>query len=182
MSFPSFPSFPSLRRRRVVFGGGIALAAGAAVVLAVGPSSFGAASTPAVTPRAQPTSTAAAAPTATDPNVYPFGAPVGNGDYKVPSPPQEPTLVPTIGTKTTQRLYGADPFEEAVSITQHIWPSAVPLNAPSGNDNVPDRPRAVTLLTPDDPLTAITATPIVHFPTDAPPLYVTGNGIPEVTL
>ena len=48
---------------------------------------------------------------------YPFGAPTGNGDFKVPPPPEEPTLVPTIGTKTTQRLYGADPYQEAVSIT-----------------------------------------------------------------
>jgi hypothetical protein len=89
--------------------------------------------------------------------------------------------VPTIGTKTTQRLYGADPYQEAVSITQHIWPAALAENAPGGNDNVPDRPRAVTLLTADDPLTAITATPLVHFPDDAPILYVTRNGIPQVT-
>jgi hypothetical protein len=40
----------------------------------------------------------------------------------------------------------------------------------------------VTLLMPDDPLTAITATPIVHFPDDAPVLYVAADGIPQVTL
>ena len=84
-----------------------------------------------------------------------------------------------LSTKTTTRLYGADPFEEAVSITQHIWPAALPENAPN---LVPDRPRAVTLLTPDDPLTAITATPLIHFPDDAPVLYVAKDGIPEVTL
>ncbi|MDX6245278.1 MAG: hypothetical protein QOE76_3001 [Frankiales bacterium] len=118
----------------------------------------------------------------TDPNLYPFGAPTGNGDFKVPPPPEEPTLIPTIATKTTTRLYGADPFQEAVSITQHIWPAAVPLNNPAENDNDPDRPWALTLLTPDDPLTDITAVPLIHFPDDAPILYVTKTGIPQVTL
>jgi hypothetical protein len=97
----------------------------------------------------------------------------------VPPPPEAPTLSPTIATKTTTRLYGADPFEEAISITQHIWPAALPENAPN---LVPDRPRAVTLLTPDDPLTAITATPLIHFPDDAPVLYVTNGGVPANTL
>jgi hypothetical protein len=97
----------------------------------------------------------------------------------VPPPPESPTLSPTIATKTTTRLYGADPFEEAISITQHIWPAALPENAPN---LVPDRPRAVTLLTPDDPLTAITATPLIHFPDDAPVLYVTNGGVPANTL
>jgi hypothetical protein len=127
---------------------------------------------------------AAAAPAAAqapDPNLYPFGAPTGNGDFKVPPPPQEPTLVPTIGTKNTQRLYGSSPFEEAVSVTQHIWPAALPLNTP-GESYTPDRPWGLTLLTPDDPLTAITATPIIHFPDDAPVLYVNKDGIPQVTL
>jgi hypothetical protein len=97
----------------------------------------------------------------------------------VPSPPGEPTLSPTIATKTTTRLYGANPYEEAVSITQHIWPAGLPENTPNP---VPDRPRAVTLLTPDDPLTDITATPLIHFPDDAPVLYVTSSGVPEITL
>ena len=97
----------------------------------------------------------------------------------VPPPPEAPTLSPTIATKSTTRLYGADPFEEAISVTQHIWPAALPENAPN---LVPDRPRAVTLLTPDDPLTAITATPIIHFPDDAPVLYVTNGGVPANTL
>jgi hypothetical protein len=56
------------------------------------------------------------------------------------------------------------------------------LNAPTENDNDPDRPWGLTLLTPDDPLTAITAVPLLHFPDDAPILYVTKNGIPQVTL
>src|SRR5256886_4082559 len=117
-----------------------------------------------------------------DPNMYPFGAPKGSGDYKVPPPPEAPTLVPTIGTKTTQRLYGANPFQEAVSVTQHIWTAAVPENNPAENNNDPDRPWGVTLITPDAPLTAITATPLIHFPDDAPILFVTKSGIPRITL
>ena len=113
---------------------------------------------------------------------YPFGAPSGTPDYAVPPPPGQPTLVPTYGTKTTQRLYGEDPFQEAVSVTQHVWPAALPENAPNENNNDPDRPWGVTLVTPDDPLTAITAVPLLHFPNDAPILYVTKNGIPKVTL
>jgi hypothetical protein len=117
-----------------------------------------------------------------DKNMYPFGAPTGSGDFSVPPPPEQPTLVPTIGTKSTQRLYGADPFQEAVSVTQHIWPAAISTTAPTENNNDPDRPWGLTLLTPDDPLTAITAVPLLHFPDDAPILYVTKDGIPQVTL
>jgi hypothetical protein len=59
--------------------------------------------------------------------------------------------------------------------------AAVPLNAPTENNNDPDRPWGLTLLTRDDPLTAITAVPLLHFPNDAPILYATKNGIPKVT-
>jgi hypothetical protein len=126
------------------------------------------------------TATTASPPT---PNAQmdPFGAPTGKPDYSVPPPPGQPTLVPTYGTKTTQRLYGANPFQEAVSVTQHVWPAALPENAPNENNNDPDRPWGITLLTPDDPLTAITAVPLLHFPDDAPILYVTRHGIPKVT-
>jgi hypothetical protein len=121
-------------------------------------------------------------PPASDPQLYPFGAPDGEPDYSVPPPPGQPTLVATYGTKTTQRLYGDDPFQEAVSVTQHVWPAALPENLPTENNNDPDRPWGVTLVTPDDPLTAITAVPLLHFPDDAPILYVTRTGIPQVTV
>jgi hypothetical protein len=136
------------------------------------------ASTPGTTASA-PTSTA---PSSTDPNLYPFGAPSGGVAVKVPPPPQEATLSPTYTTKTTTRIYGANPFEEAVSVTQHIWPAALPANAPNETNNVPDRPWGITLITPDDPLTGITAVPLIHFPDDAPILFVNNNGIPTVTL
>ena len=111
----------------------------------------------------------------------PFGAPTSKPDYAVPPPPGEPTLAPTVATKTTTRIYGANPFQEAASVTQHIWPAALPENAPNENNNDPDRPWGLTLLTPDDPLTAITAAPLIHFPDDAPVLYVGRHGIPPVT-
>jgi len=85
-------------------------------------------------------------------------------------------------TKTTTRIYGSNPFEEAVSVAQHIWTSALPENVPANAANNADRTRAVTLVTPDDPLTDITATPLIHFPDAAPILYVTNKGIPAITL
>jgi hypothetical protein len=165
------------RTRIAVAGGGIA-AVGLALILlaAAGVFSAGASTTGHVK-----LVTTAAAPPAPDSQTAPFGAPSGRPDYSVPPPPGEPTLVPTIGTKSTQRLYGANPFQEAVSVTQHVWNAVLPENAPNENNNVPDRPWGVTLVTPDDPLTAITAVPLLHFPDDAPILYVTRHGIPKVT-
>jgi hypothetical protein len=125
--------------------------------------------------------TKSVAPPSPNAQMDPFGAPKAAPDYSVPPPPGEPGLIPTVATKTTTRLYGANPFQEAVSVTQHVWPAALPENAPNENNNVPDRPWAVTLVTPNDPLTAITAVPLLHFPDDAPILYVTPNGIPQVT-
>jgi hypothetical protein len=126
--------------------------------------------------------TTTASPSTPNPQTEPFGVPSAKADYSVPPPPGQPTLVATIGTKTTQRLYGANPFQEAVSVTQHVWPAALPENAPNENNNDPDRPWGLTLLTPDDPLTAITAVPLLHFPDDAPILYVTRHGIPQITV
>jgi hypothetical protein len=155
--------------------GGVFTASGASTA-----TTTGASTTTGTTPAT--TSTTNTQSGSADPNLYPFGAPSGGPTVMVPSPPEDPTLSPTIATKTTTRLYGANPFEEAVSITQHIWPAAIPENNPSENNNDPDRPWGLTLVTPDDPLTAITATPLIHFPDDAPILYVTNSGIPEVTL
>jgi hypothetical protein len=172
-------SFNAYVRPRALLAGGAALAAGAAVWLALPNSNAGAADNAVAAGKAAPARALAAT---TDPNLYPFGAPTGGVAVKVPPPPTEPTLSPTYTTKTTTRIYGSDPFEEAVSVTQHIWPSVVPLNDPTENNNDPDRPWGLTLVTPDDPLTAITATPLIHFPDDAPILYVTSSGIPEITL
>ena len=158
-----------------VLAGGAALAAGVALWFAFAEGSAGGTTEATATP-------VAAQVNKPNANVYPFGVPSGGVAVKVPPPPTEPTLSPTYTTKTTTRIYGSDPFEEAVSVTQHIWPAVVPLNNPNENDNDPDRPWGVTLVTTDDPLTAITATPLIHFPDDAPILYVTKNGIPDITL
>jgi len=176
-------SFSSYVRPRTLLAGVAALIAGVALWLTLASGNA-----EAVDNAASTTTTSTTAEPATpgfnpsDKNLFPFGAPRGGVAVKVPPPPTEPTLSPTYATKTTTRLYGANPYQEAVSVTQHIWPSVVPLNNPSENNNDPDRPWGVTLVTTDDPLTAITATPLIHFPDDAPILYVTKNGIPEITL
>jgi hypothetical protein len=177
-------SFNSYVRPRALLAGLAALAVAAAVWLTLANGNAGAVDKVASTTTTTSTNAepAAPAPNAGDKNIYPFGAPNGGVAVKVPPPPEEPTLSPTIGTKTTQRIYGANPFEEAVSVTQHIWPAVVPLNNPTENNNDPDRPWGLTLVTPDQPLTAISAVPLVHFPDDAPILYVTRTGIPQVTL
>jgi hypothetical protein len=167
------------QRRRYALGGAALAAVGLVLIVLAAAGVFSDGSS--TVGQVKVATTATSAPATPTSQEYPFGAPDGKADYSVPAPPGEPTLVPTIGTKTTQRLYGADPFQEAVSVTQHVWPSALPQNAPNENNNDPDRPWGVTLLTPDDPLTAITAVPLLHFPDDAPVLYVTKQGIPQVT-
>lgn len=102
-------------------------------------------------------------------------------DFLVPPPPEEPTRV-SAHTKYTTRLWGSNPFEVAVSVTQQIYTAYRPENAPGETNNVGDRPWGIVLVTPDDPLTAISATPLVHFPNDAPILFVKSDGIPQVTL
>ena len=61
--------------------------------------------------------TAATTPAGGTPNAEqdPFGAPTGP-NFSVPQPPGEANLVPTFTTKTTTRIYGANPYEEAVSV------------------------------------------------------------------
>jgi hypothetical protein len=102
-----------------------------------------------------------------------------SGTLVSPPPPGQPNRA-NGNTKYTTRLWGNDPFQEAVAVTQLVYPA----DGPTGLDTSypDDRPRAITLLTPEDELTAITATPLIHFPDNAPALYVTQNGIPPVTL
>jgi hypothetical protein len=95
-----------------------------------------------------------------------------------PPPPSQPTRA-NGNTKHTTRLYGKNAYQKAVAVTQLIYPAD---EATGVDTSFPDdRPRAVTLLTTDDPLTAITATPLIHFPDNAPVLYVTADGIPKIT-
>jgi hypothetical protein len=98
-----------------------------------------------------------------------------------PPPPEQPTLQ-SAATKYTTRLYGNSPAELAVAVTQHIYTAAVATNAPNEDNNDGDRPWGLTLITPDDPLVGISATELIHFPDDAPILFVNSDGIPQVTL
>jgi hypothetical protein len=102
-----------------------------------------------------------------------------SGTLVSPPPPGQPNRA-NGNTKHTTRLWGNNPFEEAVAVTQLVYPAEGPTGLETSYPD--DRPRAITLLTPDEELTAITATPLIHFPDNAPALYVTHEGIPAVTL
>jgi hypothetical protein len=167
---------------RLPAGAGVLAIVAALAVGGVFPASAAPTTT---TTTASTTTTTTAASGGVNPNDksrYPFGYPQGGVAVGTPPPPGEPTLSPEYATKTTTRIYGSNPFEEAVSVAQHIWTSALPENVPANAANNADRTRAVTLVTPDDPLTDITATPLIHFPDAAPILYVTNKGIPAITL
>src|SRR3954463_10627853 len=175
---PTHTRTPLRTRSSVAVAVAVGTVAIAVVVLAAAGVFSGGSSTLGQVNLVTPPSTSPPTP---NKQMEPFGKPSAKADYSVPPPPGHPTLVPTIGTKTTQRLYGTDPFQEAVSVTQHVWPAALPENATNENNNDPDRPWGVTLLTADDPLAAISAVPLLHFPDDAPVLYVTKHGIPSIT-
>jgi hypothetical protein len=173
------PTSRSRAHARKIVGGAILAAVVVAVLALAAAGIYGTGAT--TVGQVKLVTSPAVSPPPPNPQTHPFGATSAKPDYSVPPPPGQPTLVPTIGTKSTQRLYGANPFQEAVSVTQHVWPAVLPENLPTENNNVPDRPWGVTLVTPDDPLTAISALPLLHFPDDAPVLYVTRKGIPQVT-
>jgi hypothetical protein len=107
-----------------------------------------------------------------------FATPDPGSSAESPPPPSQQTRA-NGDTKHTTRLYGRNAFQKAVAVTQLVYPA----NGPTGvDDSFPDdRPRGLTLVTGDDPLTAITATPLIHFPDNAPVLYVTKDGIPKIT-
>lgn len=107
-------------------------------------------------------------------------APAG-ADFSLTTPPGQPSASIAF-TQYTTRLYGNDPYEKAVSVTRHVYTATLPVDAPNEANVSPDRPWAVTLVTPDDPLAAISAVELVHFPNNAPILFVDDTGIPDVTL
>jgi hypothetical protein len=176
----STPQAPVPTRTKVAFAG-VGVGVIALIVLAIAGVFSGGSNNVGTVASGSAPSTSTGSSTSATAQQDPFGKP-GGPSYSVPPPPGQPNMVSTYTTKTTTRIYGSNPYQEAVSVTQHEWPAALPLNAPNENNNDPDRPWALTLLTPDDPLTAITATPLIHFPNDAPVLYVGRNGIPKVTL
>lgn len=96
-------------------------------------------------------------------------------------PPGQPNAL-VADTEYTTRLFGHSPVEEAIAVTRHVYTAALPPTAPGEANNASDRPWAVTLLTPDDEIAAISATELIHFPDNAPVLFVGRHGIPPETM
>ena len=92
---------------RVGLSGAAVLAVAAGIWIAVGHVGSGVAAT-------QRSSATANRTVLTDKNLNPFGAPAGNGDFKVPGPPEEPTLVPTSGFVDIAHLFA----DEAAAFTR----------------------------------------------------------------
>ncbi|MDB5056573.1 MAG: putative cell wall binding repeat 2 [Chloroflexi bacterium] len=102
-------------------------------------------------------------------------------DFCLSTPPGQPSAAVSF-TEYSTRLPGNDPAQKAVCVTRHTYTATQPLTTPNEINTAADRPWAVTLVTPDDPIAAISAVEIVHFPNDAPILFVNHDGIPSVTL
>jgi hypothetical protein len=98
-----------------------------------------------------------------------------------PAPPGQPSAL-VADTEYTTRLFGRSPAEEAIAVTRHVYTAAVPPMAPGEANDASDRPWAVTLLTSDDEIAGISATELIHFPNNAPVLFVDHDGIPPETL
>ncbi|MCQ6559841.1 cell wall-binding repeat-containing protein [Paenibacillus mendelii] len=79
---------------------------------------------------------------------------------------------PWIGTKNTTRINSSDPAEAAVIVSQTLWMA-------TSDDN---RPGGVVLANPEDWQTTIASADLIHHPNNGPVLFVTKDGIPDVTL
>jgi hypothetical protein len=114
--FGLIPTETPPRSRTSLAAGAVALAA--AVIAVIVLAAAGAFSGSSTTGQVQLHLTAATTPAGGTPNAQqdPFGAPTAP-NFSVPQPPGEANLVPTYATKTTTRIYGANPYEEAVSVT-----------------------------------------------------------------
>src|SRR5438309_582692 len=109
-------------------------------------------------------------------------ADAATSDFSQTPPPGQPSAT-VADTEYSTRLFGNNPYEEAVAVTRHTYTASQPLTAPNEKNTAADRPWGVTLITPDDPIAAISAVELVHFPDDAPILFVDPkDGIPAVTL
>jgi len=102
-------------------------------------------------------------------------------DFCLSTPPGQTSAAVSF-TEYSTRLPGDDPAQKAVCVTRHVYTATQPLSMTNEINTAADRPWAVTLVTPDDPIAAISAVEIVHFPNDAPILFVDKTGIPAVTL
>jgi hypothetical protein len=102
-------------------------------------------------------------------------------DFCLSTPPGQSSAAVSF-TEYSTRLPGDDPYQKAVCVTRHVYTATQPISMTNEINTAADRPWAVTLVTPDDPIAAISAVEIVHFPNDAPILFVDKTGIPAVTL
>lgn len=75
-------------------------------------------------------------------------------------------------TPNTTRIYGTDPIETAVAISQAAYPSTY-------DDN---KPNAVILVRPDRQEEALLAAGVIHHPIDGPILYAERERIPAIIL
>src|SRR4030081_125573 len=108
-------------------------------------------------------------------------ADAATSDFSQTPPPGQPSAT-VADTEYSTRLFGNNPYEEAVAVTRHPYTASQPLTAPNEKNTAADRPWGVTLVTPDDPIAAISAVELVHFPDNAPIMFVNPDGIPTVTL
>jgi hypothetical protein len=102
------------------------------------------------------------------------------GELTPPAPPGEPSPL-VADTMYTTRLYGTDPAQEAVSVTRHTYPAAMPVSAPGETSRAPDRPWAVVLIDPNNEVAGISAAELIHFPDNAPVLFTGDAGLSAVT-
>ncbi|MDW7683829.1 MAG: cell wall-binding repeat-containing protein [Bacillota bacterium] len=80
--------------------------------------------------------------------------------------------VPIDQSLAAKRLPGKDAIKVAIAVSQNIYPATFADN----------KPGAVILVPKDDWMAAVLATEIIHFPINAPILYIDNNNIPRETL
>lgn len=97
-------------------------------------------------------------------------SPAGS-DIAVVPPVNLPGEGPAVATANTVRLAGGGELEDAVAITQAVYPATIP------DENVPG---AIILAPVDDLAMQVTAVQVTHHPINAPVLYADADGIPEV--
>ncbi|MCF8012130.1 MAG: cell wall-binding repeat-containing protein [Clostridiales bacterium] len=82
----------------------------------------------------------------------------------------KPQTHPVQKTANTGRLPGKNVFETSVSVSQTVYPATFADN----------KPKAVILVPRGDWRRALTAANVIHFPVDAPILYIKKDKIPEI--
>lgn len=92
-----------------------------------------------------------------------------------PQSEQNPSAVismPWIATKNTTRINTSDPVQAAVLVSRSLWTAET-----KGN-----RPASVVLTNADNWQIAAVSTDLIHHPSNGPVLFLSKDGVPEVTL